>query len=437
MKKLIKGGRVLNPASNFDEICDVLIKNDRVIKIAKDINEEGCEVLDATDKWVTPGFIDVHTHLREPGFEYKETLRTGSRSAAIGGFTTICAMPNTNPVADNEVVIGYIKMKAEQESLVNILPIGAITRGQEGLEMANIGLMAKAGACAISEDGKSVEDASLLKTAMQYASTFDMPVLCHCEDKRLTGGGQIHSGDVSNLLGLKGISRDSEDIITVRDIMLAISTGSRVHICHVSTKGSVETIRHFKSRYNRLTAEVCPHHFSLTHEAAKGYDTNAKMAPPLREQSDVDALIEGLKDGTIDIIATDHAPHHLDEKKCEFDRAAFGIVGLETALPLGITNLVQKGHLTPLQFIGKLTYNPSKMLNIDRGTIREGAVADITVVDPSIEYEIDVNTFRSKSKNSPFHGFKVTGKTYAVLVNGEYIVKDYDLLGDDEWLQMH
>ena len=428
MKILIKNGRLINPATGIDEVMDVLVNDSIVEKIEKNINDDADKIIDADKCWVTPGFIDVHVHLRDRGYEYKETIATGTRAAAKGGFTTICCMPNTSPVTDSEIMVEYIKMKAARDGVVNVLPIGSITKGQSGEELANIGQMANAGACAISEDGKSVLSSGLLKTAMKYAKMFNIPVLSHCEDMSLVGGGSMNAGAASQLLGLKGISNDSEEVIVARDIILARSTNSKLHICHVSTKGSIQLLREAHARGENVTAEICPHHFTLTDEAVMDYDGNTKMNPPLRSAEDVLALKEALKDGTVGIIATDHAPHSLDEKNCEYEKAAFGIVGLETALPLGIKVLIGEGWLTPSQLIEKMTINPAKMLGIDKGSIEVGKVADITIIDPEAEYKVDVSKFASKSKNSPFDGYEVKGKIEYTIVGGKVVVEKGELV---------
>jgi dihydroorotase len=427
MRLLIKHGRLLDPISKTDAVKDILVENGEVAMIADQIDMEADTVIDAEKKWVTPGLIDVHVHLREPGFEYKETIATGSYSAAKGGFTTICCMPNTNPVIDNEILVEYIKLKAEREAVVNVLPIGSITKGQKGEELANIGKMAQAGICAISEDGRTVMNAGLLKKAMKYANMFNLPILSHCEDKNLAGSGVMNAGETAELIGMKGIGADSEEVIVARDIILARGVKAKLHVCHISTKGSVQLVREAKQRGENVTAEVCPHHFSLTEKAVDGYDTNTKMNPPLRSEEDVEHIKQGLKENTIEIIATDHAPHHMDEKNCEYDNAAFGIVGRETALPLGITNLVETNILKPIELIEKMSANPAKLLGIDKGIIQVGKTADITIIDPDEEYEIDINTFASKSKNSPFHGTKVKGKVLYTIVEGNIIVENGEL----------
>ncbi|MCI1931849.1 MAG: dihydroorotase [Clostridia bacterium] len=421
MKILIKNGRIINPASGIDKKADILISDGKVEKISENIEESAERTIDAAGKWVVPGLIDVHVHLREPGFEYKETIATGSYAAAAGGYTTICCMPNTKPVVDSEIMVEYIKLKAQREAVVNVLPIGAITKGQKGEELAEIGKMAKAGACAISEDGKSVENSGILKTAMSYSKMFDIPVFSHCEDKDLVAGGCMNYSAQSQIMGLKGISNDSEDVIVARDIILAKSTGARLHICHVSTKGAVDLIRYAKSQGQNVSAEITPHHFTLDDTAVDSYDANTKMNPPLRSKEDVEAVREALEDGTADIIATDHAPHSSDEKNCEYEKAAFGIVGLETALPLGITVLVDGGYITENQLIEKMSVNPAKLLGIKKGNLSEGFDADITIINPDTQYSIDSSTFLSKGKNTPFNGYKVRGKVEMTIVGGKIV----------------
>ena len=428
MKILIKNGKLINPATNIDEEFDILINDGKVEKIEKSLNDEAEKIIDAKNKWVTPGLIDVHVHLRDPGFEYKETISTCTRSAAKGGFTTVCCMPNTDPVTDNEIVVEYIKMKAKRDGVVNVLPIGAVTKGQKGEELSNIGQMATAGACAISEDGKSVISAGLLKTAMKYAKMFNIPVLSHCEDISLVAGGSMNAGAAAQLLGLKGISNDSEEVIVARDIILAASTKSKLHICHVSTKGSIQLIKEAHARGEKVTAEITPHHFTLSDSCITDYDGNKKMNPPLRSEEDVEACRQALKDGTVGIIATDHAPHSFDEKNCEYEKAAFGIVGLETALSLGLTVLVDKNYLTPFQLIEKMTINPAKLLGIDKGSIEIGKDADIIIIDPNLAYKVNASEFASKSKNTPFDGFDVKGKVLYTIVGGEIVVEDGKLI---------
>ena len=428
MRLLIQNGQVIDPASQTNEVMDILIEDGIISKIEKNIIGKADKIINAEGNWVTPGFIDVHVHLREPGYEYKETIATGTRSAAKGGYSTICPMPNTNPVCDSDIMIEYIKLKAEREGVIHVLPIGAITKGQKGEELSNIGKMAKAGACAISEDGKSVLSSGLLKTAMKYAKMFDIPVLSHCEDISLVAGGSMNAGASAQLLGLKGISKDSEEVIVARDIILAKSTNSKLHICHMSTKGSIDLLRQAKSSGQIVTAEATPHHFTLSDDFITDYDGNTKMNPPLRSKEDVLAIRQALKDNVIEIIATDHAPHSVDEKNCEYEKVAFGIVGLETALPLGITVLVEEGWLTPMELITKMTYNPAKMLNIDKGTLTIGKAADIAIIDPNRTYKIDPSTFASKSKNTPFGGFQVKGKVIYTIVDGNIVVENGELV---------
>ena len=427
MKILIKNGRLIDPYNNIDEKMDILVNNGVVEKIENQITEEADKTIDANNMWVTPGFIDLHVHLREPGYEHKETIATGTRSAVMGGFTTVCCMPNTKPVIDNEILVEYVKMKAEREGVCNVLPVGAITVGQKGETLADIGKMAKAGACAISEDGFTVENASLLKTAIKYAEMFNLPVFSHCEDVTLAGGS-MNAGDTATKLGLKGISNESEDVIVARDIILADSLNAPIHLCHMSTKGSVDLIKDAKARGSKVTSEVTPHHFTLIDEDITGYDGNFKMNPPLRSREDREAIIEALKNDIIEVIATDHAPHHIDEKNCEFERALNGIVGFETALCLGITELVEKEILTPFKLIEKLTKNPAKILRReDLGHLSIGAKADIVIIDPKAEYKINIENFESKAKNSPFNNRQVKGKVVHTLVNGKLIVENEQL----------
>jgi dihydroorotase len=428
MKIWIKNGRVIDPANDTDDIRDLVIQNGIIAESGENLSVgDADKIIDADGKWVIPGLIDLHVHLREPGFEQKETIATGTRSGALGGFTTICCMPNTSPVIDNEILVEYVKLKAEREGVINVLPIGAITKGQEGLELADIGSMAKVGICAISEDGKTVDNAGLMKTAMKYAGMFKIPVFSHCEEKKLTGKGQMNAGDQAALLGLAGISNDSEEVIVARDIILAKSAKAKLHICHVSTRGSVRLLREVKSQLQDVTCEITPHHFTLIDEDIKDYDANFKMSPPLRSEKDRAAVLEALKDGTADVIATDHAPHHCDEKNCEFEKAANGIVGLETAFALSYTELVEKNVLPPLDLVAKMTHNPAKILGMNKGTLSKGCVADIAIFDVENEYVIDISKFASKGKNSPFNDRKVKGKIEYTIVGGKIIVENGEL----------
>lgn len=420
MKLLIKNARLINPKTNIDKITDILIEDSIVKKIHENIDENVDKKIEASGYIVSPGFVDVHVHLREPGFEYKEDIETGALSAARGGYTTICAMPNTDPVIDCEDVVNYINKKAE-EAVVNVEVIGSITKGQKGEELSDIENMKKTGIIAISEDGKTVEDEKLLFKGMELAKKYDIPVLSHCEDKRLAGDGVMNDGGRSKKLNLKGISSESEEVIVQRDIEVAKEAGAKIHICHISTKGSAELVRKAKQDNVDVTCEVCPHHFSLTDDSVEKDNANMKMSPPLRSKEDVEDIKKGLKDGTIDIIATDHAPHHRSEKNCGFEKAANGIVGLETALPLGITNLVKENVISINELIEKMSLNPAKLINIDRGSIEEGKVADITIFDENENYKIDSSKFKSKSKNTPFDKMKVFGKVKYTIVNGDVV----------------
>lgn len=428
MNILIKNGRLIDPYNNIDGKMDILISNGVVAKVSENIaNNNVDKIIDANNMWVAPGLIDLHVHLREPGYEHKETIATGTRSAVMGGFTTICCMPNTRPVTDNQILVEYIKMKAEREGVCRVLPIGAITVGQKGETLAEIGKMAKAGACAISEDGFTVENASLMKTAIKYAEMFNIPVFSHCEDVDLAGGS-MNAGDTATKLGLKGISNESEEVIVSRDIILADSLKAPIHLCHISTKGSVDLIKDAKARGSKVTAEATPHHFTLVDEDITEYDGNFKMNPPLRSTQDRAAIIEALKNDTIQVIATDHAPHHIDEKNCEFERALNGIVGLETALSLSISELVEKGVLTPFKMIEKFTKNPAEILRRkDLGHLSVGNNADVIIIDPNVKYKVNVENFVSKSKNSPFNNREVTGKVLYTLVGGKIIVENGQL----------
>ena len=420
----IKNGLVIDPRSSMYKQADILVDNGILLDIGENLETPaGGQVIDAEGMWVAPGLIDLHVHFREPGFEYKENLATGAASAAKGGFTTVCCMPNTNPVVDSEIILEFIKSKIRDLD-INVLQIGAITKGQLGKELANIGMMAEGGICAISEDGKSVRNAGLLKTAMQYASKFNLPVMSHCEDTDLVGPGLMNAGERAAYLGLAGISNDSEDIIVARDIMLADNAGSvHLHLCHISTEGSVRLLKEAKERGSKVTAEVTPHHFTLCDEDVTDYNTNYKMNPPLRSRRDVEIIRQALSQDIIDCIATDHAPHHYDEKNCEFASAANGIVGLETAVPLAVTELVRTGLISPLKLIEKMTYNPAKILGLGmgKGTLTKGGAADITIIDPGCRYIIDTNSFLSKGKNSPFGGREVYGKVLCTICGGRVV----------------
>ena len=427
MKILIKNGKVIDPSQNIEKKMNILIEGDLIKEYPRNIRDlekkKDVKVIDADKLLVVPGLIDIHVHLREPGFEHKETIRTGTLSAAAGGFTSIACMPNTNPINDNASVTDYILLKARTEGVVNVLPIGAITKAEEGKELAEIGEMYKAGCIAISDDGVPVTNSNLMRRAMEYVRAFNIPVIVHAEDTYLSDDGVMNEGKTSTMLGLKGIPNASEEVMIARDIFLSELTGTDLHICHVSTEGSVRIIRDAKKRGIKVTAEATPHHFLLTDEEVYNYNTNAKMNPPLRTSKDVKAIIKGLKDGTIDVIATDHAPHSEDEKNVEFDNAPFGIVGLETALPLSI-KLVDNKVLTMKQLIEKLTVIPANIVNSDRGTLQKGRVADITIFDPKEKYTIDKNTFYSKGKNTPFQNWKVRGKVKYTIVSGKIVYEN-------------
>ncbi len=421
MAILIKNGRVIDPGTGTDQQADVLIENGRIKEIRSGIEAEADRVLDAAGCFVMPGFIDLHVHLRDPGYEYKETVETGSRAAARGGFTTILAMPNTKPVVDNGDVVRYVLNKAQDVALCNVLQAGAITRGQRGEELADIEDMVEAGISAISEDGKSVMNAQLYREAMMLAVKYDIPVMAHCEDINLVHKGVMNEDENAARLGMPGITNAVEDVIVARDILLARETGARLHLCHCSTKDSVWMLRKAKKAGLPVTGEVCPHHFTLTSDDIREDDANYKMNPPLRTREDVDALIEGLKEGVMDVIATDHAPHSEKEKSGSIRTAPFGIVGLETAAALTMTELVDKGILTPMQMAEKLSYNPARVLGIDRGTLEPGKTADVVLFDPEAEYVIDTADFCSKSKNTPFAGRRVKGRVKATILAGEVV----------------
>lgn len=420
MMILIKNAKVLQ-GDRTETGTDLLIKDGMLVAMGRNIGSDTDMMIDATGLYALPGLVDAHCHLRDPGYEYKEDIESGTRSAARGGFTSIACMPNTNPPVDNAAVVRYIVEKACQKGVVNVYPIGAITKGLEGSELSEMGTMKEAGIVAVSDDGKPVMNGDVMKKAMIYAGQFGLPVISHCEDVNLASGGSMNEGYVSTLLGLRGIPSAAEEAMVAREIILSEYTGVPVHIAHVSTKTSVELVRQAKKRGVSVTAETCPHYFTLTEKACIGYDTNTKMNPPLRSEDDRKAVIEGLIDGTIDIIATDHAPHHADEKNVEFEKAANGIVGFETALALGYTYLVDQGHLTLPELIRKMTVNPARMLRIDKGTLECGKAADVILVDLDNEYTIDASKFASKSKNSPFDGFRVKGRVKTTIVNGKIV----------------
>ncbi len=425
MRILIEGGRVIDPANNVDDVLDVLIEDGRIASLGP--HRAGREapppdrVLDARGKVVCPGFVDLHVHLREPGREDKETIATGTRAAARGGFTSVCAMPNTNPVNDNQSVTEFILDRARKEGAVNVFPVGAITKGQKGEELAEIGELIGAGCVAISDDGKPVMNAEIMRRALEYAGMFGIPVVQHAEDLHMTGKGAMHEGLVSTELGIRGIPAASEAIIVARDILLAELTGSHYHVAHITTDEALRLVREAKARGLKVTCEVCPHHFALTDDAVRSFSTNAKMSPPLRSARHVEAVKAALRDGTIDAIATDHAPHTVQEKEVEFDYAANGVVGLETAFGLTVTVLVEGEVLTLNQAIARLTCDPARIFNLPKGTLSVGADADVTILDPTREWVVDVKRFASKSRNSPFHGWKLRGEVLATIVAGKVV----------------
>lgn len=425
---LIQNGRVLDPATKTDQICDVYLDEDTIVKVGKKLEaDKGDQVINAEGCFVMPGLVDMHVHFRDPGQEHKENLETGSRAAAHGGVTTVVAMPNTKPVIDSADRYAYVENKAKQVSQIHILQAGAITKGQLGEELADIESMVKAGVKAISEDGKSVMNTRLAKEAMEEAARFKIPVLAHCEDKDLVRGGCMNEDENSRRLHLPGICNATEDTIAARDMILAKEAGAHLHLCHCSTGGVALMVKAAKKAGFPVSAEVCPHHFILTSDDIVRDDPNYKMNPPLRQRRDVDALIQGLKDGSIEVISTDHAPHSAQDKAGSMRTAAFGIVGLETSLALTYTELVEKGILTPLQMVEKMSYNPARILGLDCGTLQAGHPADVVIMDSETEYTIDKDTFFSKGRNTPFHGRKVKGKVLGTICGGKLIYQDDDL----------
>lgn len=425
MKLLIQNGHVLDPLTGLDDICDVFVSGTQIEKVERGLSgkELGAEqIIDASGCYVMPGFIDLHVHLRDPGLTYKETLETGGKAAARGGVTTICAMPNTKPITDTKEMVAELHRRAEKESLVHVIQLGSVTKGQAGEELADIKGMAEAGCHAISEDGKSVMNASLYRKGMKLAKESGISVFAHCEDITMVEGGVMNAGARAKEFGINGITNSVEDVIVARDILLAKETGVRLHLCHCSTEDSVKMIRAAKEEGLPVTGEVCPHHFILTDEDIKENNGQYKMNPPLRSRADVEALRKGLHDGIMDVISTDHAPHAEEEKNKPIEQAAFGIVGLETSACLTYTELVEKGVLTPMQMAEKMSYNPARILGLEeKGSVSAGKIADLVVFDPSVEYKIDKNTFFSKGKNTPFDGFPVKGEVRCTIVDGEVV----------------
>lgn len=422
MKLLIQNGHVLDPLTGLDGIIDVLTDGDKIVKVAKDISDAADQTIDASGCYVMPGFIDLHVHLRDPGLTHKETLETGGRAAARGGVTTVCAMPNTKPIIDTKEMVEDVHKRAADESPVHVIQLGAVTKGEAGEELADIRGMAEAGCHAISEDGKSVMNASLYRKGMKLAKENNISVFAHCEDIGMVESGVMNAGPKAESLGVKGITNAVEDVIVARDILLAKETGVRLHLCHCSTADSVRMIEAAKKDGLPVTGEVCPHHFILSTDDISENNGQYKMNPPLRAPRDVEALREGLKNGIMDVISTDHAPHAEEEKNLPMEKAAFGIVGLETSASLTYTELVEKGVLTPMQMAEKMSYNPAQILGLqDKGSVSEGKAADIVIFDPSAEYRIDKNTFLSKGKNTPFDGYPVKGEVCCTIVDGRIV----------------
>ncbi len=420
---LIRNGRVLDPASAVDAVADVLVEHGQIARVGPRLEAPaGIDVIDAAGKVVCPGFIDLHVHLREPGFEYKETVATGTRAAAAGGFTAVCCMANTNPVNDNGSITEYILDRARTEgSGVRVYPIGAVTRGLRGEELAELAELAESGCVAFSDDGKCVMNAALYRRAMEYTLPFGAPVISHAEDHHLANGGAMHEGVVSTELGMPGVPAAAEDVMVARDIILAELTGAHVHIAHVSTAGAVRLVREAKARGVRVTAEVTPHHLVLTDEAVRTFDANTKMTPPLRSKRDVEALVEALADGTIDCVATDHAPHAVSEKEGEYDQAAFGVVGLETALAVLLDRLVRPGSVPLETLVSRFSRDPARLLNLPGGRLSPGAPADLTILDLDRELTVDPARFQSRSRNTPFAGWTLRGGPWMTIVSGRKV----------------
>jgi len=420
---LIKNGRVIDPASGYNAVADVWIEDGVIKGVGPNLSPANAEVFDASGLIVAPGFIDMHVHLREPGFEHSETIESGARAAAAGGFTSICPMPNTAPVNDSPTVTTYIIEKARRHAVVNVFPIGAITRGSKGEELAAIGSMRQAGAVAISDDGRPVMNAQLMRRAMEFARSFHMPVINHCEDLHLSAGGDMHEGVESVRLGLRGIPGSSEDVMVARDILLAELTGARYHVAHISSRHSVEMVAYAKLKGLPVTSEATPHHLTLTDAGMIPYDSNYKMKPPLRSSSDVNAVVEGVVNGAIDAIATDHAPHAGSEKMQEFEKCPFGIIGLETALGIALDRLVHSGKINVNRLVELFTVNPARILGLERGTLAPGTAGDVTIFSTDQQWTYDVNKSFSKSRNTPFDGASFRGGPVATIVAGQIVWK--------------
>ena len=424
MKLLLKSGRVVNPATNFNDIVDILIEDEKIVKIGADLQSDDAEVFDATGLIIAPGLIDMHVHLREPGQEAKEDIGSGTRAAAAGGITTVACMPKTSPVIDNSVLVQGIAQRAQQDGVVKVKVVGALSKGQEGKELAEIGDMLEAGAVAITDDGHYVDSAKLLMNGLDYIARYDLPIISHAEDNTLTEDGVMHEGAVSAMLGMKGRPAVAEDIAVSRDILLAEYTNARIHIAHISSKGAVELVRQAKKRGVKVTAEVTPHHLTLTDEEIKNFNVAAKVCPPLRSQDHVQAMVEGLKDGTIDAIVTDHSPHAFEEKDREFKFAPNGFTGMETSLGVILTNLYHTGIMTIDEIIEKMSVAPAKILKLDAGNIEIGKIADLTVIDPEKTWKVDSNKFYSRGKFTPYDGVELKGKAVATIVNGKIVMEN-------------
>jgi dihydroorotase len=431
MKRLLKGGRLIDPANGIDGIYDVLIDGDRIARVDRDLPSDGASIIEIPAGLVVcPGFVDMHVHLREPGQEHKETIATGTAAAVAGGFTAVACMPNTDPINDDANVTAYILNKAAEARLARVYPIGAVSRGSKGELLSDIAELKRAGCVALSDDGKPVATALLMRRALEYASMFGMPVIDHCEDPTLKGDGVAHEGYQAATLGLRGIPGAAEAIMVERDVLLSEMTGAPVHIAHMSARASLRAVRKGKDAGARVTCEVTPHHFTLTDEllaAPIPYDTNVKMNPPLREAADRDAMLQGIADGSVDVIATDHAPHHYDEKKVEFDHAPFGIVGLESAVSLALDRLVHTGVIRLARLVELISVNPARILRVTGGTLSPGAPADLTIVAPELRVTIDARRLRSRSKNTPFDGWELRGGVAATIVGGQLLYVNPDV----------
>ncbi len=430
MKTLIKNGHLVDPKNKIDEPMDLLLENGKVAKVGKKLAEKTDREIDAQGKIVCPGLIDMHVHFRQPGYEYKETIETGMRAAVKGGFTGVCPMANTNPVADSRSDMEFMTGEARRLKLIHVWPVGAVTLKHEGKELTEFGELKKGGAIALSDDGRPITDSNIMRRALEYAKKFDLPILVHCQDEGLFCGGCMNEGFVSTKLGLLGIPSESESVEVARDIQLADLTGGRLHFCHISSRRSLEIIRAAKQGGSRVTVETCPHYFHLTDEAVLHYNTYAKMNPPLRTQADVEAVKRALADGTIDVIATDHAPHSENEKNAEFDQAPFGIIGLETSLSLTL-RLVEEKILTMTELVRKMSTAPAEILKTGRGHLAEGAPADVTVFDPSLAWTVEKDKIESKSKNTPFMGWKMKGRATDVFCEGRQVLKAGEILKDE------